>query len=448
MKKNYIIDTNVMIHDPYFLYKFQDNNVIIPLICIEELDKLKNAKGITGYHCREALRVINRFRTKLNNLEEGVSLDNGGMLMVEMNHMDFTNMPDALDANKNDNKILAIVWNLKQVNDRKNEQTILVSKDLAMSIKADSLGIEAQDYQNDKVDITQLYEGYEEIFLTSEAIGEIYKEGLPIEFLPEGNLTYENHFIHAKDVSDNSHQTLAKISNAKVVPLEHVKKVTYGLKPLNREQKFAIELLLDESVRLVTLTGGAGSGKTIMSMAAALELYFAGKYNKIILVRPVIPAGEDIGFLPGTEEEKLKPWMGSFYDSIESLLYMKGKYNKGMEQTTENFVEQLKKSGAIEIKTFNYMRGRTLDRSIVIVDEAQQITPHLAKLMLTRAGNDSKFIFLGDPTDNQIDSVLVDAKSNGLVYIIDKMKGYDITGHVSLKHVERSELAMLAESSL
>ncbi|MCD6434932.1 MAG: PhoH family protein [Clostridiales bacterium] len=447
MKKNYIIDTNVMIHDPNFIYKFEDNNVIIPLICIEELDKLKNAKGITGYHAREALRVINRFRTD-KNLDIGVPLPEGGLLRIEMNHMDFKEMPDALDHTKNDNKILAIVLNLEKIYERKNQKTILISKDLAMSIKADSLGLEVQDYQNDKVDINKLYEGFQEISLATETINQIYSGGLPVVNLPEGIVRYENHFLHIKNIDDESHQTLAKISNGKVVPLEFLRKVTYGLKPLNREQKFGIELLLDESIPMVTITGGAGSGKTIMATAAALELYFEGKYNKIVFVRPVVPAGEDIGFLPGTEEEKLRPWMGPLYDSVETLLYLKSKYAKGMEQTAEKFIGQLKESGALEVKTFNYMRGRTLERAIVIVDEAQQITPHLAKLMLTRAGKNSKFIFLGDPTDNQIDSVLVDSKSNGLVYLVDKLKEYDITGHITLKHVERSVLAMLAEANL
>ena len=447
MKKNYIIDTNVMIHDPYFIYKFEDNDIIIPLICIEELDKLKTAKGMKGYHAREALRVINRFRSD-KNLDIGVPLPEGGLLKIEMNHMDFKGMPDALDQSKNDNKILAIVWNLKNLYDKKNQSTVLVSKDLAMSIKADSLGLDVQDYQNDKVDINKLYEGYQEISLPTDSIDQIYLEGLPIENLPDGVVRYENHFLHIRDINDASHQTLAKISNAKVIPLEFSKKVTYGLKPLNREQKFAIELLLDESIPMVTMSGGAGSGKTIMATAAALELYYSGRYNKIVFVRPVVPAGDDIGFLAGTEEEKLKPWMGPLYDSVETLLYLKSKYAKGMEQTTEKFVTQLKEAGALEIKTFNYMRGRTLERAVVIVDEAQQITPHLAKLMLTRAGNDSKFIFLGDPTDNQIDSIVVDSKSNGLVYMVDKLKEYDITGHVTLKHVERSPLAMLAEANL
>jgi PhoH-like ATPase len=447
MQKNFIIDTNVMIHDPYFIYKFEENNIIIPLICIEELDKLKSVQGLKGYHAREALRVINKFRLE-NNLEEGVVLPGGGTLRVELDHMDFSGLPDAIDQSKNDNKILAMMWNLSKSKEYEGQHSILVSKDLAMSIKADSLGLKVQDYHNDKVDINKLYDGFGETYLKQLQIERIYQDGLPIEELPDDVETFNNHFVHVHDYENQNHQILAKIRKGYLVPLENAKRIAYGLKPLNREQKFAFDMLLDESVRLVTIAGGAGSGKTIMATAAALELYFTGKYSKIIFVRPIVPAGEDIGYLPGTEEEKLKPWMGPFYDSIENLLYHKGKYNKGMEQTADGFIDQLRQSGALEIKTFNYMRGRTLDRAIVIIDEAQQITPHLAKLMLTRAGHDSKFIFLGDPTDNQIDTVLVDSKSNGLVFLIDRMKESEITAHVTLKHVERSKLATLAESAL
>lgn len=447
MQKNFIIDTNVMIHDPYFLYKFDDNNITIPLICIEELDKFKSAQGLKGYHAREALRVINKFRSK-QNLDQGVDLPGGGTLRVELNHINFADMPDGIDQTKNDNKIMAMMWNLRKNDEKNNERSILVTKDLAMAIKADSLGLEVQDYENDKVDIQKLYDGFGELYLSQLNIEKIYQDGLSIDHLPEDASRYENHFFHVHDYENQNHQVLARIRDNKLVPLENAKRIAYGLRPLNREQKFAFEMLLDEKIKLATIAGGAGSGKTIMATAIALELYFSGKYSKIIFVRPIVPAGEDIGYLPGTEEEKLKPWMGPFYDSIETLLFMKAKYNKGMEQSADVFVDQLRQSGGLEIKTFNYMRGRTLDRAIVIVDEAQQITPHLAKLMLTRAGKDSKFIFLGDPTDNQIDSILVDSKSNGLVYLIDRLKEDSITGHVTLKHVERSDLAMLAESSL
>ena len=225
----------------------------------------------------------------------------------------------------------------------------------------------------------------------------------------------------------------------------------------------AFELLMDQSIDFVSISGGAGSGKTILSTAVALQKVIEqGVYRKIIFVKPVVPAGHDIGFLPGTEEDKLRPWMGSFYDAIESLMDLKDNSKKERSKASKNrkgedievkkceifveeFIEQFRRSGAIETKTFTYMRGRTLTDAVVIVDEAQQTTPNLAKRMLTRAGFNSKFVFIGDPTDNQIDNTLVDAKSNGLVYTIEKMKPFDITGHVTLKQVERSPLAKLAE---
>ena len=228
----------------------------------------------------------------------------------------------------------------------------------------------------------------------------------------------------------------------------------------------AFELLMDESISFVSITGGAGSGKTILSTAVAIQKVIEqGVYRKIIFVRPVVPAGNDIGFLPGSEDEKLRPWMESFYDAIENLIDMKQKMewksdkkekknskNKRNEEelmnsglTIEEFIEEFRATGAIETKTFTYMRGRTLTNALVIVDEAQQTTPNLAKLMLTRAGVGSKFVFIGDPTDNQIDNIFVDSKSNGLVYTVEKMKQFDITGHITLKQVERSPLAKLAE---
>ena len=220
---------------------------------------------------------------------------------------------------------------------------------------------------------------------------------------------------------------------------------------------------MDPSIDFVTISGGAGSGKTILSTAVALQKVIEqGVFRKVIFIKPVVPAGDDIGFLPGTEEEKLRPWMGSFYDAIENLMdakdngkkdKLKSKRSKKVDEyeikrsevSVDDFIDQFRKSGAIETKTFIYMRGRTLSDALVIVDESQQTTPHLAKLMLTRAGFGSKFVFIGDPTDNQIDNTLVDEKSNGLVYTIEKMKPFDITGHVTLEQVERSPLAKLAE---
>ena len=438
--KNYILDTNVLIHDPKSIYNFEENNVIIPLICIEELDNLKKKEGMVGYHARIIAREI---ASLSGNLSEGINLPNGGTLKIELNQNHSAGLPNGFDLNKNDTKIINITRNIAK---ESNIETILVSKDLYMQIKGNSLGIKVQDYQNDRVSIKNLYKGYREVFLSSEEINIACKEGLEISSelsSPElfSNI-FPNEFLCVKSLDNCGHEVLLKFNGERIVPLEYSNLTAWGLSPKNREQKMAFELLMDPKVKFVSITGGAGSGKTILSTSVALQKVIEqGTYKKIIFVKPVVPAGEDIGFLPGTEEEKLKPWMGSFYDAIENL-------TKKHKFSTESFIKTFEEKGVIETKTFTYMRGRTLNDALVIVDEAQEITPHLAKLMLTRAGFSSKFVFLGDPSDNQIDNILVDSKSNGLVYTIEKMKEALIAGHVTLEQVERSQLAAVAEKYL
>jgi len=462
MIKNYIIDTNVMVHDPDFIYNFEDNNIIIPIICIEELDNLKKREGIVGYHARSAAREINNLR-KIGDLNQGVTLANGGTIRIELNNSDLSCLPNGFDFNKNDTKILAITKNIS-IND-KEISTILVTKDLYMAIKGDALGIVIQDYQNDKITADELYKGHRKITLSSKLMDEIQAGGIA---MPSGfDFTlYPNEFLDITSSSDEGYEIIGKFNGKAIVPLKYANEAAFGLSPINKEQKMAFELLMDPKIEFVTISGGAGSGKTIMSTAVALKKVIEqGLFRRVIFVKPVIPAGDDIGFLPGTEEEKLKPWMGSFYDAVENLMDAKDKAKKDKiiekkgkkidehevkrtQVTVDNFIEKLRKNGQIETKTFTYMRGRTLSDALVIVDEAQQTTPHLAKLMLTRAGFGSKFVFIGDPSDNQIDNTLVDEKSNGLVYTIEKMKPFDITGHVTLEHVERSQLSKLAEKSM
>ncbi|HAS72750.1 MAG TPA: phosphate starvation-inducible protein PhoH [Clostridiales bacterium UBA8960] len=459
MVKNFILDTNVMIHDPFCFYKFEDNHIIIPIICIEELDHLKKREGIVGYHARCAARELSNIR-KRGSLSDGVELDSGGSLRIELNHLDYDALPDGLDISKNDTKILAIAKKLQEI--YKPIQTVLVTKDLYMAIKGDAIGLEIQDYQNDKIETDDLYKGYIDTQFFSRQIDAIYAGGLSVPPELEGSL-FPNQFLHIKSLDREGHEILARYDGQKIVPLKYQNEVSWGLTPINREQKMAYELLLNPDIHFVTISGGAGSGKTILATAVALQKVIEqGQYRKIVFVRPVVPAGNDIGFLPGTEEEKLRPWMGSFYDAIESLVDQKvlkkqkdmtGKgrhmvYSEKPEFSVDDFIEQYRKYGVIETKTFTYMRGRTLSDALVIVDEAQEITPHLAKLMLTRAGFGSKFVFIGDPSDNQIDNVLVDAKSNGLVYTIEKMKPFTISGHVCLKQVERSPLAQIAEKAM
>jgi len=456
MIKNYILDTSVIIHDPYCFYNFEDNNVIIPIVAIEELDDVKKREGMVGYHARIAARELNNLREK-GNLAEGIRTGNGGIIRIELDHMDMACIPAGIDTNKNDTRILAMARNLKDA--IKDIPTILVTKDVYMAIKADSFGIEAQDYTNDKIKSDELYTGICYAYASSDRMNLIFKGGLPAEELELEEPLMPNQFLHLTSVDDDNHKVIGRYDGKNIVPLKYAKSSAWGLTPINMEQKMAFELLMDKDISFVTITGGAGSGKTILATAVALEKVIEqGEYGKIVFVRPTVAAGNDIGFLPGTEEEKLRPWMGSFYDAIENLMNFRasakdesqkyGRRGEKPEFTVDHFIETFRARGVIETKTFTYMRGRTLSNAMVIVDEAQELTPHLAKLMLTRAGFGSKFVFIGAPTDNQIDNVLVDAKSNGLVYTVEKMKQFDITGHVTLRQVERSPLAGIAERNM
>ena len=461
MIKNYILDTNVLIHSPNCIYNFDDNHIIIPIVVIEELDNLKSKEGLVGFQARMAIRELNGIRI-YGNLNEGITMPNGGTLRVELNHLKSIDIPDGMGIEKNDNKILIIAKNI-QVEDQLNK-TVLVTKDLCMAIKGESLGLEVQDYMNDKIGADQLYKGWREIMLSSEDINKIFKGGL--EFQTSDYQLYPNEFLHIRSFDESMHNVIARYDGSRLIPLKYANDKAWGLAPRNREQKMAFELLMDDEISLITLAGGAGTGKTILSTAVALQKVIEmGKYAKVVFVRPVVPAGADIGYLPGSEIEKLRPWMGSFFDAIESLSleqYKREKSEKSMKPrrnsmteeprkpgySVEDFIEEYREMGIIETKTFTYMRGRTLSNAIVIIDEAQEMTPHLAKLMLTRAGQDAKFVMIGDPSDNQIDNTFVDSKSNGLVYVVEKMKPFTITGHISLEEVERSPLAKIAEEHL
>ena len=456
MVKNYIIDTSVIVHDPGCFFNFEDNNVIIPIIVIEELDNLKRREGMVGYHARIAARELNRLRER-GNLAEGISTGQGGLIRIELDHMDMGFVPPGIDTNKNDTKILAIAKNLQ--NKDRSIPTILVTKDVYMAIKADAFGIPVQDYNNDKVLYDEIYKGYRDIYAPSEVINQIFNGGIREKDLDLDTPLYPNEFLSITGSDNSNHKVLARFDGENIVPLRYARQSAWGLTPINREQKMAFELLMDDSIPFVTISGGAGSGKTILATAVALEKVIEkGQYSKILFVRPTVAAGNDIGYLPGTEDEKLRPWMGSFYDAIETLMGFRTsekddddktpRYSRKPLFSVDSFIETYKSKGIIETKTFTYMRGRTLSNAMVIVDEAQELTPHLAKLMLTRAGFGSKFIFIGDPSDNQIDNFLVDARSNGLVYTVEKMKQFKITGHVTLAQVERSPLASIAEKTM
>jgi len=450
-RKNYILDTNVLMHDPWCFKYFVGNNVYIPVTVLEELDHLKARDGLAGYQAREAVRTLHRTidGRGAEFVGDGLELPDGVRLKVAFVKDGGKALP--FREQTGDNDILVCAVEIKR--EDADVETILVSKDVCLRIKAEVAGIVSEDYETDKIKTDELYSGYTEFGMAQDKIAKIYDDGQKpprnVELLP-------NQFAQITNKSDPEHSVVARYDGNKLMPLRYEKHSAWGLRPLNLEQKMAFELLMDPSVPFVSITGGAGSGKTILATAVALEKVMEQhEYRKIVFVRPTVPAGNDIGYLPGTEEEKLRPWMGSFYDAIDMLMSSdkdSGK-NKKAKRTedgfqVDQFIEDFRKRGVFEIKTFTYMRGRTITDAIVIVDEAQEITPHLVKLMLTRAGESAKFIFLGDPSDNQIDNVLVDSKSNGLVYVVERMKHHGITGHVTLKQVERSELASLAEKSL
>ncbi|TQI66417.1 PhoH family protein [Clostridium sp. KNHs216] len=451
-RKNYVLDTNVLLHDPACIHNFKGNNVILPMVVLEEIDSLKSRDGLCGCQARQAVRELSQMveGKAQQSIQDGIELEKNIILKIEMNgYHNVTEITDELDLKKNDNRILLTTLSIKK---RDLEiPTILVSKDICMRLKAQAFGIETEDYETDRIALDDLYRGYVTATLSSENIDKIYDSGLAC---PKKLRLFPNQFllIHAKDSPARS--VVARFDGEKLVPLQFENRTAWGLTPLNLEQKMAFELMMDDSVKFVSLTGGAGSGKTILATAVALEKVIEQHaYRKIVFVRPVVPAGDDIGFLPGNEEEKLRPWMGSFYDAFENLMYC-GRNRKPRKNCMEDntsvdaIIENLKCAGTIDMKTFTYMRGRTLTDAFVIVDEAQETTPHIAKLMMTRAGQNSKFVFIGDPTDNQIDNALVDSRSNGLVYLVERLKESALTGHVTLSQVERSPLARLAENAL
>lgn len=468
-QKNYVLDTNVLLHDPECFLNFTGNHVYIPITVLEELDHLKSKEGLTGYQAREAVRTLHRRidGRGRQSVSQGIELSGDVILHVAFPNPDkllctvpgtapqnvnnTARTPVLFESQKNDNEILACAIKVKD--ESTGRQTYLVSKDVCLRIKAEVCGIPTQDYETDKIKTDELYTGYMNLTVSEKTLTHIYQDGAK----PPKNTNFlPNQFAVITSRENSAHTALARFDGENLVPLKYSKHTAWGLRPINLEQKMAFELLMDPTIPFVSITGGAGSGKTILATAVALEKVLEQReYRKIVFVRPTVPAGNDIGYLPGTEEEKLRPWMGSFYDAIDNLMTADketggGKRSKRVDDGSqvEQFIEDFRRRGIFEIKTFTYMRGRTISDAIVIVDEAQEITPHLAKLMLTRAGERSKFIFLGDPSDNQIDNVLVDSKSNGLVYVVERMNHHAITGHVTLRQVERSELASLAEKSL
>jgi PhoH-like ATPase len=441
MKKVFILDTNVLLHDPTAMLRFEDNDVVLPMTIIEELDRFKKQPEMTGRNARQASRMLDDLRQQ-GRLTEGISVNEGGSLRVALcDRETLRHLPVELEGDRGDNEILSVGLGLKQACAC---PVILVSKDTNLRIKADALGLTAQDYETDKVDVEGLYTGTGEVIIPSDQLDQLFKQGaIPLQggFLPNQALTLV-------DASNPSHTALGIVDgvNGKVVQL--MKLSPSGVSRIyarNREQKFALDLLLRDSIPLVTLVGKAGTGKTLLAIAAGLQKVAEERlYTRMLISRPVIPMGRDIGFLPGDINEKLTPWMQPLYDNFD--LIFSSQEPSGKPKHWRRGYEELFELGLLQIEPLTYIRGRTLPREFLIVDEAQNLTPHEVKTILTRAGEGTKIILTGDV--DQIDNPYVDAASNGLTYVVEKFKGEPLAAHINLIKGERSSLAERATDLL
>ncbi len=434
MKKSYILDTNVLLHDPNAFMHFDDNHVIIPLKVIEEIDTFKRDLSELGRNARHLSRTLDGLRRQ-GKLADGVPLPNGGLLRVT-----YPAGVDPFDGRlPADDQILQVALELMRV--EHGQPCIIVSKDINLRLKADALNISAEDYQSDHVDIAELYEGHREAEVTPEQLAAFQRDGrLPFE--PADISPNEYVMLRAGGGDGPAQSALGRfdVEHRCLVPLAPVPEEAHPIQPRNREQYYALDALLNDQIKVVTVIGKAGTGKTLLAIAAALHKTFDKKnYRRMLVCRPTFPMGRDIGFLPGTVEEKLNPWMQPIYDALDLLANGK---RPGLRRTKEGYEE----SDRIGIEPLTYIRGRSLPNQFIVVDEAQNLTPHEAKTVMTRVGHGTKIVLTGDIY--QIDNPYVDSMSNGLSTVVERFRDHPIAAHVLLTKGVRSEVAELAANLL
>ena len=439
MPKLFVLDTSVLLFDHNATNNFEDNDIVIPITVLEELDNFKIGNETKNFEARSVIRYLDKL-SEIQNLSDWISLGNGrGRLKVAMEtgsrNLDADEVYGSL---KNDHRIINVALHLQQKNKRK--KVILVTKDINLRIKAKAIGLRAEDYKTGKVtDVEDLSENYNPALnnLDAELIRKLYTD----KFVDEQGILEDAKMANGYYVLNNCSQSALARYNQDLDRIELVeKKHAYGIKPKNAEQTFALNALLNSDIKLVALQGVAGTGKTLLALAAALEQ--KNKYDQIILSRPIIPlSNREIGFLPGDAEDKISPYMQPLWDNLKVI---KSKYRENARKT--KWIEELQENGDLSITALTFIRGRSLTNVIFIIDEAQNLTPHEIKTIITRAGEGTKIIFTGDI--HQIDTPYLDEFSNGLSYIIDKLKGNRLFAHIKLEKGERSELANLANKLL
>lgn len=451
--KHYVLDTNVLLHSPDSLFAFAENEVVLPLVVLDEIDNFKKGSTELNRNARVVIRYLDELRDEAaeqeTSLQAGVKLNNGGTLRIDLDpsNRNLGKVPHGFKDNV-DNAILATAIAVAEMHSL--DKVIVVTKDVNVRVKADAMGLIAEDYKKDQIVVDETYMGFINYNGHDDDVAAFFEDKFDAEALDPK--PYANEYL---TLADTPGTALFRYDAAGrcLVSVQHPGEV-FGLKPLNIEQKIALDLLMNDSIPLVTIEGMAGTGKTLLAMAAGLQkVVESSTYRKVIIYRPVIPMGKDIGFLPGSEQEKLTPWMQPVYDNMEFLCSIpKSKEEKEKKQpayskpkpaqTQSLSMEHFLETGQVDIRALTYIRGRSIPDQYIIVDEAQNLTPHEAKTIITRAGKGTKIVFTGDP--NQIDNPYVDSTSNGLSYVIEKFKDHSIAGHITLTKGERSPLAELA----
>ncbi len=433
----YVLDSNVLLTDPHAIYEFPDAEVVIPGVVIEEIDAKKHGCDGTAYNARQVARQLDSLRQH-GSLHQSTPLGNGGLLRVELNHRSLDMLRDHFPEVNNDNRLLAVALNLQLEESEKEhpKSVTLVSQDAIVRIKADALGLTTEEYSSEN-SAPILYAGYEEVVIDPGLVDRFYfSRELNAAELSAG--LHPNQYVILK-APGSSQSGLGRYcaGNGLVLPLRNGNNQVWGIGPRNVQQKMALDLLLDPESPLVTITGRAGTGKTLLALAAGLYLtQDAAIYQKMLIARPVVPLGRDIGYLPGSKEEKLRPWAQPIYDNLEYLFNQR----KG---TLDEILVGLKN---LQIEALTYIRGRTLPHQYILIDEAQNLTRHEVKTVISRAGDNSKIVLIGDT--EQIDHPYLDMESNGLSYVVNKMVEQPLAGHVMLIKGERSSLAKLAADIL
>lgn len=444
--KTFVLDTNVLLHSPVALDVFDDNQVVLAIDVLEELDKFKTQSSELGRNARESIRKLDALCAE-GKLSAGVKLPSGGVLRILMSPP-INECTDGLTVDNPDNSIIRLANKLGQ----NGERVIIVSMDINVRVKANALGLDAEDFEHEKVNFDELYSGLESLVVTEEMIDRIYAgqvlESVPTNYFP-------NMFLELTADTDEEKHAIARVfPDGSLAEINLKTNSIFGIEARNLEQRIAFELLMDPDVGLVTLVGMAGTGKTLLAIAAGLQqVQNEQQYERILVSRPIVPLGKDIGYLPGSKQEKLTHWMEPIFDNLDYIFRTHpanipppGAKKPGKQVTPQARINHLLQNNILELEALTYIRGRSISKQFIIIDEAQNLTPHEVKTVISRAGEGSKIILTGDPY--QIDNPYLDASSNGLTYVAERLKELPIHGHVTLRHSERSELAGIAAENL